>query len=274
MFWDDDVERDEFADVGDADELCRRLLKSSSGRRSSTEHGEAVDLLARVRGTGELGTGFVALLLCTCRRWGRATGRLIAAIESADLLSDGELDELAEAFLADEVEVVYPLAWVSPQLLEIDLHDPTNTRVIRVDEDTPVRTTRRIAPPLRRWAARRLLSGGLERLDQLLARAQRLDPHGRAAVILGLLDAAAVLDTEERRRLMRIGLATGTARVRCAALELVCELDGSDAALRRARSDPDAKVRAWRPRSGEPLTLLSGAGMRKTGTRPRAGYGA
>lgn len=257
MVWDDGVERDEFADVDDADELCRRLLESSGGRGSSTRHTEAVDLLARVRGTGELGAGFVALLLCTCRRWDRTTARLIAAIESAGVLSDGELDELAEAFAADEVEVVYPLAWVSPQWLEIDLDDPSSERVITIDEDTPARTTRRVAPPLRRWAARRLLGAGPERLDELVTSAGRLDPHGRGAVSLGLLDAAAVLGADERRRLVRIGLGTGMARVRRAALELVCELDGPDAALRRARSDPDAKVRAWRPRSGESGAALS-----------------
>jgi hypothetical protein len=208
MLW--DVDRDEFADVGDADELCRRLLEPSGGRGSSTRHAEAVDLLARVSGTGDLGTGFVALLLCTCRRWDRVTGRLIVGIETARLLSDRELDELAETFLTDEVEVVYPLAWVSPQWLETRLEDPASGRLYTVDEDTPARATRRIAPPLRRWAARRVLDvDGAERLDELVATSERLDPHGRAAVILGLLDAAAGLAVDERRRLVGIGLATG-----------------------------------------------------------------
>lgn len=255
MLW--DIDRDEFADVGDADELCRRLLEPSGGPRSSPRHAEAVDLLARVGGTGELSAGFVALLLCTCRRWGRVTGRLIVGIETARLLSDRELDELAETFLADEVEVVYPLAWVSPQWLETRLENPASGRLYMVDEDTPARATRRIAPPLRRWAARRVLEVGAGRLDELVATAERLDPHSRAAVILGLLDAAAGLAADDRRRLVGIGLATGIARVRRAALELLCDLDGRDAALRRARSDPDATVRAWQPRFGEPGEAVS-----------------
>ncbi len=37
------------------------------------------------------------------------------------------------------------------------------------------------------------------------------------------------------------------ARVRRAALDRLCELVGPSAAQRRARSDPDQTVRAWRP---------------------------
>jgi hypothetical protein len=37
------------------------------------------------------------------------------------------------------------------------------------------------------------------------------------------------------------------ARVRRAALDRLCELDGPGAALRRAQSDADRTVRAWRP---------------------------
>jgi hypothetical protein len=79
---------------------------------------------------------FVALLLCTSRRLDRATGRLIAAIESAGLLSDGELDELTDAFLADELELVYPLTWVSPRWVEVDLQDPTCKRPSACGEAT------------------------------------------------------------------------------------------------------------------------------------------
>lgn len=257
MAWEDCVERDEFADVNDADELCRRLLASSGFGGSRTRHEDAVEVLARVRGTGGPGEGFATLLLCTSPRWDRATGRLIEAIERAGLLADDELDELAEAFLADAVEVVHPLAWVWPEWLGVDLDDPGGGRAYRVDEDTPARALRHVRPPLRRWAARRMLAACPARLHELLARAERLEPHGRAAAVLGLLDAATVLSADERRQLARVGLATGLARVRRAALELVSELDGPNAALSRARSDPDATVRAWRPRSSQRADALS-----------------
>jgi hypothetical protein len=63
--------------------------------------------------------------VCTCRRWGRVTGRLIAGVEDSALLDDTELDELAEVFLAHEQAISYPLAWVSPEWLEVDLDDGT-----------------------------------------------------------------------------------------------------------------------------------------------------
>lgn len=237
------------AGVGGLDELCRRLLRPSADSGRCTHHAVAVELLSTVRCDGDLDRAFAALLLCTCGRWDRVTGKLIAAIEDADLLDDGQLDELAEAFLADGVEVVYPVGWVSPEWIEIDLDEPGSRRTVRIDEDTPARSTRRIEPPLRRWAARRLLGGVPSRLSELLATAERLDPQARGALILGLLDASAALAGGERRRLMAVGLATGIARVRGAALEVMCELDGIDAALRRAGGDGDAKIRAWRPRA-------------------------
>ncbi|MHB1887253.1 MAG: hypothetical protein ACYCVV_20120 [Acidimicrobiales bacterium] len=67
-----------------------------------------------------------------------------------------------------------------------------------------MRSARRIEPPLRRWAARRLLGGAPSRLSELLAVAQRLDPQGSGALILGLLDASAALPESERRRLMAV----------------------------------------------------------------------
>jgi len=45
---------DELAAIDDADELCRLLLGNPTGWRRSTRHAEAVELLTRVHGTGEL----------------------------------------------------------------------------------------------------------------------------------------------------------------------------------------------------------------------------
>jgi hypothetical protein len=67
------------------------------------------------------------------------------------------------------------------------------------------------------------------------------------AVIHGLLDAASALEDTDRRRLIRRGLRSGIGRVRRTALDRLCELDGPEAARRRARSDADRKVRAWQP---------------------------
>jgi len=111
------------AALGDAEELCRRLLASPWGWGRSTGHQEAVELLAGVTGTSDLPPVFVALLICTCRRWDRVTARLITALEHSELLDAADLDELAEVLLSDEHVIPYPLAWVSPEWLAVELHD-------------------------------------------------------------------------------------------------------------------------------------------------------
>ena len=66
-----------------------------SGRLGrSTRHAEAVELLTRVRGTGELPFSLAVVLVCTCRRWDRVTAKLIAAIQDTGLLSTAERLEL------------------------------------------------------------------------------------------------------------------------------------------------------------------------------------
>lgn len=141
VLWDDDSPLEELAAVKDAEELCRQLLAGSWSWGGSTRHIEAVELLDRVHGTSELPASFVALMLCTCRRWDRVTARLIAAIEDSGLLRDADLDELAESFLSHEHVISYPLTWVSPQWLDVDLSDgpaaPTPSTNARSDITGP-----------------------------------------------------------------------------------------------------------------------------------------
>lgn len=216
---------------------------------------EAVELLGRVRGAGELPAAFVALLVCSCRRWDRVTARLIAAIEGGRLLVDSDLDQLAESFLSHEFVIVYPLAWVSPQWLEVELVDGAS-RLYTVDEDTPAHHRPSFEPPLRRWAAQRALRADPTGLDELLGTATAFEPRHRDALIHGLLDAAEVVEETQRRRLVRRGLQTASASVRRTALDRLCELDGPDKALQRARSDSNASVRKWRPQGAEAPVLF------------------
>jgi hypothetical protein len=119
----------------DAEELCRRLLATPGGWGRSTHHQEAVELLVSVSETSELPPVFVALMVCTCQRWDRVTARLIAAVEQSGLLDNADLDELAESLLSHEHLIAYPLAWVSPEWLEIELDDD-NGHTHTVSEDT------------------------------------------------------------------------------------------------------------------------------------------
>jgi hypothetical protein len=245
---DEDPAMAELSAIQDADELCRRLLESAWGWGSSSRCAEAVDLLARVRGTGTLPDAFLAMLLCTCGRWGRVTAKLIAAVEGAGILTSADLDELAESFLGTEVVIEFPFLWTSPQGLDLGSSDQAGPAFV-ADEDTMAQTRRRPEPPLRRWAAARALRSDPERLDDLLASTGSLPPHHRDAALHGLLDSADVLEESHSRRLVRRGLRCGVGRVRRSALDRLCELDGPDAALRRACADADRTVRAWRPPS-------------------------
>ncbi|MHB1639862.1 MAG: hypothetical protein ACYCUD_08500 [Candidatus Dormibacteria bacterium] len=236
----------ELVEIEDADELCRRLVNSPWGWGSSSRCGEAVDLLARVRGTGTLPGSFLALLLCTCRRWDRVTAKLIAALEGSGMLAEADLDELAEAFLSEEVVIEYPFLWACPQGLAFEPPRPGEPAV-HIGEHTMARTERHPAPPLRRWGAARTLRSDPGKLDGLLESASSLAPLHRDAVLHGLIDSAGSLDESDRRRLAERGLRCGVGRVRRAALDRLCELDGPEAAIRRARADTDRRVRAWRP---------------------------
>ena len=244
-FPDEDHALAELSALEDADELCRRLLESAWGWGHSSRCAEAVDLLATVHGTGTLPDAFLAMLLCTCDRWGRVTAKLIAAIEASGILTSADLDELAESFLSEEVVIEYPFLWACPRGLDLGSSDQAAGLV--VDEDTMAETRRHPEPPLRRWAAARALRGNPGRLDDLLASTGSLPARHREATLHGLLDTADALEEDDRRRLVRRGLRCSVGSVRRTALDRLCELDGPDVALRRARADANRAVRAWRP---------------------------
>jgi hypothetical protein len=243
---DDDLAIGELSEIEDADELCRRLLESPWGWGSNSRCAEAVDLLGRVRGTGTLPDAFLAMLLCTCGRWDRVTAKLICAVEGSGILAGADLDELAESFLSEEVVIAYPFLWACPKGLDLDPSDQA-APAAAIDEDTMAQTRRRPEPPLRRWSAARALRNDPGRLDELLASTGALSPRHRDAALHGLLDSADGLEEGDRRRLVRRGLRCGVSGVRRSALDQLCELDGPDAALRRARADANRAVRAWRP---------------------------
>jgi hypothetical protein len=242
----DDPAMEESAEARDREGLCRLLLQSAWGWGSSTRHEEAVGLLRDLPSETGVPNVLVALLLCTCRRWDRVTAKLIAGIEQCGVMSGPDLDELAESLLSDKVTIVFPLAWISERWLEFD---PAGgpARTVEVDKDATAQDERRVEPPLRRWGAARMLRNDPSRLGDLLARADSLPPRHRDALLHGLLDSFDGVDTDQRRLLVHRASGSGIARVRRAALDRLCELDGPKVAQRRARSDPDRTVRACRP---------------------------
>ena len=269
QFPDEDHALAELSAIEEADELCRRLLESAWGWGHSSRGAEAVDLLAAVRGTGTLPDAFLTMLVCTCDRWARVTGKLIGAVEASGVLTSADLDELAESFLGEEVVIEYPFLWVCPRGLDLGSSDQAAGFV--VDEDTMAQTRRRPEPPLRRRAAARALRSDPGKLDDLLTSVSSLSPRHREAALHGLLDAADALEEADRRRLVRRGLRFGVGSVRRSALDRLYELDGADAALRRARADANRAVRAWRPATPSATGRDAGSGHAGGVAAPESG---
>jgi len=220
-----------------------------------------------------------ALMLCTCGRWEPCTGRLIVGLIATAVLSERDLDELVACFLwSDRYRFTYPAKWFVAQELVIDLDEQGQageSRVIGLDPDTPVPVDRRIAPPLRRWAAATAVRRNPVLFDQIQARTRSLGRQDGAAIILGVLDAIEALETSTARRAIAFGLDWPLGSVRLHALDRLAAID-LEAARRRAATDPDKKVRAWtgpRPRRAEASGATNTAhGMsRKPNGAPRAG---
>lgn len=266
---DDDPAIAELSVIDDVDELCRRLIESPWGWGHSSRCAEAVDLLASVHGTGTLPDAFLAMLVCTCGRWSRVTAKLIAAIDRSGILSDDSLDELAESLLGGEVVIEYPFLWACPRGLDLDAS--ARAAGLIVDEHTMAKARRHPEPPLRRWAAARALRADPGRLGDLLTSTGSLPPRHREAALHGLLDAADALEEGDRRRLVQRGLRCSVGSVRRSALDRLCELDGQDAALRRARADANRAVRAWRPAIPAATRPGPGAGRLERVATPDSG---
>lgn len=255
--WDDDPDPDrgdpldDFVELWSAEnpEALWKVLTLRDGLTGAHPF-EALGLFRRHHDNGESGAVTTALLLCTASRWGRDTARLIAGLVDTAVLVDEDLDELASTFLwSDRFRFEYPAWWIGSEWISIDLEGPAGPVSIplgRVDPDSTVASERDIVPPLRRWAAARVLRTDPRTLDKLRARAAELGPIDGGAVVSGLLDAVEILDARGARRTIELGLGWPRGSVRLLALDVLAAIDPEDAA-RRAATDPDKKVRAWCP---------------------------
>ncbi|MEA2590310.1 MAG: hypothetical protein QOD62_141, partial [Actinomycetota bacterium] len=105
-----------------------------------------------------------------------------------------------------------------------------------------------VRTPLHRWAAGHLLRLGPEGFSSLLDRARSSKAAMAAAMVNSLLDSIAALDPGEATLLLDLGLVWRLGSVRRHALEILAAQGDVQEAVRLAASDPDAKVRHWRPR--------------------------
>jgi hypothetical protein len=205
------------------------VLLSWHGMRSSTQWEEPYVLFRRFHAAEPEGAIVTAALLCTDHRWRKASHHLIVRIVESGVFTRADEQQIAGDGFAVEAEV-------------FDRHQLGGT----CDEHGVVVLKRPVWPPLRRWAAARLIVGDPSRWRGLLDAVEMMPSRDAAALTAGIMDAAAHIPGEERPTAVATGLDSGSGIVRLAALPGFAALEGNEAALARAAVDPSAKVRAWR----------------------------
>jgi hypothetical protein len=184
------------SDAGTVDEFHRRLVLFPPVGRSRADAFEPACLFRHYHGIEERGAATTALLLVSDGRWRNATGRIMETIATSGLIGDEHLDLLAQSFLA----AGRCLYWQAPEgwfddSVEVVLEDRTDSgppgavAASAVTDDRPVVVPREIRPPLRRWAAARLVRQDPAIWGSVLKRTGELDARSAAAVMRGLLDA-------------------------------------------------------------------------------------
>ena len=256
----------------------QRVLTLDHGISGSADAYEPLELLRRFHGDGSAGALFTATLLCTDYRWRRASRRLIAGIAESGILDADALDELAEIFIRDAVTVSVPVEWFGGEVIElidrgVDSADRATLRVSEVgvsgdvevarDVDNEIGTdtlyaSRRIWPPLRRWATARIVTRDPGRWRELIDQARTVGARDGAFLVAGVLDAAAALNADQKEALIAVTVRWPDGTVRLAVLPVVAAVHGIDEAQAWARRDSSAKVRAWATRVAKMAPVLPG----------------
>lgn len=248
-----------------ADDLRRVLVIHPPIRRSANDF-EPFLLLSKHHDIDPAGSVVNAMLLVTDPRWSGAAGSLARRIEESGMVADDELDLLAEAFLAadDALYWAMPDDWFSEEGIvigEVGDAAPEDS-----GDDGPAVARREVVPPLRRWAAGRLVRRQPERWGALHRRARHLDARSAAAVVSGLIDAIEVLTAATQEFLIGEAVRWPQVSVRRQGIGLVAERQGAEAAHALAARDASAGVRAW----GEKLLHPRVTPERTAKPRPQA----
>ena len=220
------------------------MLLSWHGIASTSQWEEPYVLFRRFHAEESGGAVISAALLCTDHRWRKAGHHLIAQIVESGLLPVDDELQLAEWFTAPtfavELEVVEIASVAELVNLRVSPVVPVGVSDVSVVE-------RSVWPPLRRWAAARLVVQDPSCWRALLAAASGLPSRDGSLLAAGIMEAATHLPLTEQAEAVAAGLASGSGIVRLAALPALATLEGIDHASARAAADPSAKVRAWTP---------------------------
>lgn len=239
-----------------ADDLHRVLVLHAPVRHSSDVL-EPLALLEKHHRNEPEHSAVTALLLLTDPRWRAGAGQLARRMAESGFVDREHLDLLAESFIAADDAVFWevPDGWFGDDSGTIEL--PAASAQPDPDEcgtgggnDDPERTDptvarRDVPPPLRRWAAGRLVRKDATVWGRVLVRARELDARSAAAVMAGLLDAFDYLPSAAHELLIRTATQWPARNVRKLGYTLVAERRGAGAAHALARNDPDAAIRRW-----------------------------
>jgi hypothetical protein len=234
----------DIADITDALTLWRRLVSGAIG--VSAQPSVAVDAFRRAHRGDEAGAFDSALLLCTHWQWRTVSAKVIVGIVDSGILDDDDQDRLADTLLwHEQVHYRHPIWWIDTTFVELDLDSPGPGRTIRVDPNTPTTAHRSVWPPLRAWAAGRVLARRRALVRDVLEHARSLPARDAAAVVTGAVRVSDDLDEDEARTVLNSALAWGHKAPRKAALERLLVGGEDELAQTLAGSDPDASIRRW-----------------------------
>ena len=195
-------------------------------------------------------------------------------IEDEGVLDAGALDLLAGTFVSAD-KVLYwklPDAWFDVKGVIIGFDDEPPRAEQPGEAVGPTVVRRDLPPPLRRWAAARMVRQEPSSWGAVFARTRQLDPRSSAAIMSGLLDVVDVIPMPAQDLLIRAGLDSSDYAVRRVGLGLVAVRGGSAAAYARAIRDPNARIRAW-AQAGVETQPTGSSDKRPNPTGPREAVG-
>ena len=229
-----------------ADDLHRVLVLHPVMRRSADAF-EPFGLLVKHHEAKPDSSIVTALLLLTDQRWRDGVSHLVRRIEDAGVLDAGALDLLARTFLSADKALHWevPDDWFDEMGVIISFDDDPSTAEQPGAAVGPTVARRDLPPPLRRWAAARMVRQEPSSWGAVFARTSELDPRSSAAIMNGLLDVVDMIPMPAQDLLIGAGLDSPDYAVRRVGLGLLAARDGFDAAYARAIRDPNARIRAW-----------------------------
>ncbi len=244
----------EFFDLWTADTAddLHRVLALYQPIRSSSDWFEPYQLLARHHKSEPHTSTVTATLLLTDSRWRKGVSQLVRRIADSGMIDIADLDMLAVTFATADDHVYWeiPESWLGDESVVIHIeHDAIDTDegVDEAQGDETVATAPRVHPPLRRWAAARLVARDPTAWEELFVSALDRPGADGTAILSGLLDESDHLPGPAQGIVIDAGTDWPRAGVRKHALERLAELGDRHTAYTLALADASARIRRWAP---------------------------